>query len=90
MKKRVVSLIISAFIGCSCILTVMASSGLDLNVLRKGEDIQYTESNPPNATVPAIKNPTTVAVVIDIFSFRHLFKDFSTSLKLLIITFSSH
>ena len=45
MKKRVVSLIISAFIVCSCILTVMASSGLDLNVLRKGEDIQYTESN---------------------------------------------
>ena len=44
MKKRVVSLIISAFIACSCILTVMASSGLDLNVLRKGEDIQYTES----------------------------------------------
>ena len=45
MKKRVVSLIISAFIVCLCILTVMASSGLDLNVLRKGEDIQYTESN---------------------------------------------
>ena len=45
MKKRVVSLIISAFIVCSGILTVMASSGLDLNVLRKGEDIQYTESN---------------------------------------------
>ena len=45
MKKRVVSLIISAFIVCSCILTVMASSGLDLNVLRKGKDIQYAESN---------------------------------------------
>ena len=56
MKKRVVSLIISAFIGCSCILTVMASSGLDLNVLRKGEDIQYTESNRDDIAVYALSS----------------------------------
>ena len=48
--------------------------------------VNSTGFSSPNATVPAIKNPTTVAAVIDTFSFRHLFRDFSTSLKLLIIT----
>ena len=56
MKKRVVSLIISAFIVCSCILTVMASSGLDLDVLRKGEDIQYAESNQDDMAAYALSS----------------------------------
>ena len=34
----------------------MASSGLDLNVLRKGEDIQYTESNRDDIAVYALSS----------------------------------
>lgn len=66
MKKRVVSLIISAFIVCSCILTVMASSGLDLNVLRKGKDIQYAESNRDDLAAYALSSLAKIIMMCTI------------------------